>query len=655
MKTLLNFRTLLLSSFIMVLFLTTFSACKRDEPITTVEPNSGIPTSLSEEDQQMYENLQMLSAGFLHTYQKIQKNYTNKNSDAETIMRLIFEQASRGLNEYYYVSFERLFAQAEEAGIPLEEMVNNSITTVFELPSGSNPLGDILDVTEYNGNPTFYHFIIPFLHLHAGKEIQENYTMEKLTDGDIDELVGQAATGAYVLLESGYPINGITFDAPDGDSPTVDEFIALISKSEALSNPTMIIVSGPIDDCFIDSDAIGDCPTDEVFINFNDCINELSTCATCPGSNVNYTNGINNISTNGLGNTQSHEFQFFYYPEYFAQCFENSESNQPYFLLEAENTSWPIWIKQHVNNGYYNIDALGEYPIIAQSGEQGNKMKLCINSNMAIDYNGSIFPDGDNGSEQIPISGVSNFIFKQGNEDGDATAQLASNNIYKLSIPGSDVLPIYMYFPMASGFWYNDPDSKLLYLIDTFDESCVDELNKVEEFYHAQSNYFNEFSNYSNPHRYIFNTNKQVLESYWEIPRLFVGFETGQTVNKLNSREYNVNTPNNAVSIPDNYELIAELSGDYLSGDYQTNFNEPIVLNDNDSSPTEVAIHVSGVFKPKVTNVVGNAVPFNYLETMELTKTNSNNSSIQSFNTLSLYFSGIRAGFNYDVSIYKIN
>jgi len=192
-------------------------------------------------------------------------------------------------------------------------------------------------------------------------------------------------------------------------------------------------------------------------------------------------------------------------------------------------------------------------------------------------------------------------------------------------------------------------------MTDVIDETCLISEKSSDEVFSAYSEYhsFTDISPAANPHKLIFNTDKQILMDYWILdPKISIGFGANnwtKTVIKENSWVFDSSTPNNQVSIPSNYELIGEMSGNYNIGSMIAELTEDI----DASSNSNYAIHLTGTFGSYSTSLQY----FDYLKIVELTPlppAEGASSSQDQFGQAVMYFSGVKPGFNYTVNIYKI-
>jgi len=206
-----------------------FSGCKKENPKPQNE-GSELTT------QEIYYNIKMLSVGLHGANNIVNSRSKSSKTNATSLTDIIYKECAKGMDGFYFSSYNRIAEAAEAENINLTELMNLAISDAYGLPNSVDYAGDLI-----NGEETYYAFV-PFLKDISGAPENETGYL------DVDETTLAGLTNepliGYMHLESNYPIPGVEVD----DEMYVEQIE--IDKADALQRLVVTTVaSGPMIEC----------------------------------------------------------------------------------------------------------------------------------------------------------------------------------------------------------------------------------------------------------------------------------------------------------------------------------------------------------------------------------------------------------------------
>lgn len=603
---------------------------KEDAPIS--HSDSHIQVEL---EKKVRKNLERLSIGLQGAVNHYNQPTAKLDSDSNPVADIIYYESAKGLDGYYYVTYDRLIELSNENNLDLINLMDEAINEAYNLPDGTQTVTNILNpgLGIYNGDK--YHVLIPFLADHLSKTEDIGGKIE-VTTAEAESLT-DSPNFAFVFNEDNYPV-------PQTDYSNNAVTLGQLDLSTATNWPTFINMVGVGNECIIDP---ANCNRHLRFCSASDPICDF--CEITPS----YTPGIlpDNASTYGPDALNLQHLEVTIWLDYFDDaggllgndtCYSDIDEwtdfyefygGTPY-AVSIEEVPYESQDKYYANlysligSNYYNYNSNNEtmlkveMPIryINFAVLEGNSMSLCrryINYHSYNEYDGG---DGDNGEFGLAMGGV--------------------YKIQRLNMP-----PMYFAYPYGERWWYTQgPDMNVAAVsrID-FNSLCMNgEFEAIPEFSHY-SDGGSEFEHGLD----LLGLDKEVLisqhpgpiQAFWNSPKIFVGFvpvQPSSSPEAGNFIRYDVNDNT------EGWTNSADLGGQNLIGQATKigdNYILENILSESLNAGDQVTVRIEMTHSNNQTEVVYN------------TLTLQSDSPDGDINHVTLFLTGNI--YEYDVKIYK--
>jgi len=392
-----------------------------------------------------------------------QWNANHKKENSISLAHIIYRECAKGLDGFSFASYKRIVEAAEEEGIDLTGLMNEAISTAYNLPDSIDHAGDMI-----NGDEATYYAFIPFLETISGAPVNEmgyldldEATLSSLTD---DPLMG------YLHLENDYPIPGVEVD----EDMYVEQIE--ISKDDAIEKIAVgTIAQGPFMDCALYK-------SDNCFVPGNFSYKTLQLCHA------------SNYQCHDCG-IDPYENVLIPFKPPFNKDYGFPGDSEIYIQLDYtkdhktdpnNNISVPVCFDQEYDiivdrclTDNYTVDTIDRYyarllrvadsPYFSVTDASVTKVDHPIRWSPAINANCT------NGSYEVDELYLCKreTIFKSYAETAGNSAEyfrLAQGGIYEIKRLG--LAPLYFAFPWNISFWYtNGPDMRVV-SNKTFNQAC---------------------------------------------------------------------------------------------------------------------------------------------------------------------------------------
>jgi len=475
------------------------------------------------------------------------------------VLALAIQQASKGAEGYYAISYTKLLDLSEQISIELDNYMDTLICDSLGIPFFNGITRNILENNFHNDKYYTFHLVLPFLDQLANVLINPNNEGISLTNQKIIQLSRKTPYYGFIYENyTEYPIPGLHVELDDLiESPIIHTL--------CYNNPVFISVFDYLPSNFY---TISD------YTIIGDCVMLENVCSECPS--VNSNEELPNIE--GVGPAMDHEILIdFMNTANSITCFSTSPSVGaiPEETIYAVVKSFPEFNYYYVSAGITKRSVKKvEMPLYSfESDSYGNYLKIC----------------------QTPA------MFKVvGEAEGGASYSIAPGGIYSLSIPGATYDPVYFSFPFGQEIWYsNGPDMQINYSLDWttgfcddyFDITGVKTTTKNEFYTH---NILNPYSNEN-----IVTTDFESLAEYWLDCNVSIGITTAGSQMALtdNFIEFYATTPTTPDVPTDLGTLIGELKTNVVGADtwYEIKSN---FIDDEEINPgTQVILYVYATFE----------------------------------------------------------
>ncbi|MEZ5051558.1 MAG: hypothetical protein R2767_04275 [Chitinophagales bacterium] len=417
------------------------------------------------------------------------------------ISNIMFRKASRGVTDYYAVTYKHILNEAELLGIELDSMMNAHIRAEYNITDTSNLVRLILANNYHNGTNYSFHIVFPYL---------DNLT--GLTPDSITELIPMTET-KFAMLNSKRPI--WTWSYEDKTYPLDGFGVSGIGSWEELGDvipsglPKPVAVSAftPLDidlyfDVLTDEEVIIDCNVIEIY------------CQECPY--VNTDAPVSDVSGAFAGDD-----------EIYIVLLEGGSKGGCYLLDEAESTS-DAW---NAEGTYAIIRSLPQFDYYYATPGAVNRDLLKMNNTLhsGVSNRWGKYLTLCNPEPTFKVVG-------EGFDAEDFKYHLARGGIYELKLPGITNDPIYFSFPFAQYFWYiTGPDMRIHYTLN-WDGTSFCSSPDILGVSHNQYTSLNLFldNNLLDPgnNRYIATTDYFEITEFWEDCWIYVGVSPDNYLNE---------------------------------------------------------------------------------------------------------------------------
>ncbi len=341
------------------------------------------------------------------------------------ISNIMFRKASKGVTEYYSVTFDYILNKAESIGIELDTMMNAYIREAYNITDTANLVREILANNSNNNTNYSFHIVFPYLDNLVGLNPDSVTELITMTETKFTMLNSKRPVWTWSYLKKAYPLEGYSVTG-------IGSWVELGDVSPiGLPKPMAVIGLTPIyTDLYISDD-------DKII----DCVVEESFCKECP-----YISTSEPLEYAGGASGSGHsEITIILHDPF------ESESRNDCFIKSS-----PIF-EFNEYGPYAILRSLEEFQYYISSSGTEYKTLTIIDDPIFSSYS-------NKWGKYLTICQQETTFKVIGESGGDYS--IARGGVYMLSIPSVTNEPIYFSYPFAPAFWYSDgPDYKFRYLL----------------------------------------------------------------------------------------------------------------------------------------------------------------------------------------------
>lgn len=380
----------------------------------------------------------------------------------KTVSEIVYKEAIKGLDNYFFITFDKLFDEANKKGIDLKKELNENINRNNCWPFEKDNLTPMLKDNVINEQQFQYHIVVPLLDKLSKKQLKETPAI------------------TYTFLEEQYPIPEVRRGNNEKRCPVIE--VPFLEESHAALHIPWWVIGVPIASqpiampCLSNiSGTIVSCPPFPKWIR--NCAASGPQCEVCPATNP-ASNTINrscSVPGGGLDeikivlkhpvNAQDNCFADFTPVPSTSTFLGNYYDGSPNYatITALSGYNYYTWT---TNNNVQTIQKL-TYPIIDKNYQnmggiqEGNVLTLCANRNTFNSYDEAIDPNQNK-----------RFGFGYG-------------GIYK--IERLNQLALYFAYPgYIKEYWFSDgPDLYSCYEVNSPVGPCFSGKSQIKEDYNV--------------------------------------------------------------------------------------------------------------------------------------------------------------------------
>jgi len=415
-----------------------YSSCQKEElSINSTPPDNA---SCMVDKDRVTQNLKNMSYGLIKALHTLGRGNTKteETNDLATFNQIVVENAVRGLHGYYYVTVDRLLNECAQAGINLDSLINDALSS--ESGTQGFNIAAILLENNLNGTSFTYHIVVPYLDMLLGKTENESGELNNIVAADKEALGSTMPRISWDVWSGHYPVMGYYLNT-SGQIATIS-----IEKSDAQTGYTIFTGAVALQECLLDGLTCA--------AVINNCAPAYATCKNCTDVAT-----PTEFNANANGSMENYEVEI-NLDKLNNDIGDASNSNDCYYLTMDEPWMYYAELSAYINEcQFFEADYNGslgtltkvQWPIRAMSSQTGDDvmtygsvLKLCEETTTFFTYG-----DGSAGTDP----------------------GLAPGGLYCLSRLG---LPnLYFAQPYGEGLWHSgNPDMRLIFALDR-DESQV--------------------------------------------------------------------------------------------------------------------------------------------------------------------------------------
>lgn len=417
------------------------------------------------------------------------------------ISNMMYRKATKGVTDYYVLTYEYLLNEAEANDIELDSMMNVHIRAEFGINDTSNLVRLILANNYHNGTNFQFHIVFPYLDHFVNLEPDEITELIPMTEAKFSFLNAKRPVWSWSYSDKVYPLGGFGVTGLGDWEEMGDVMPSGLPRPFVVSAFTPLPIGLYFD--FLDSD--------EVII---DCIVQDIHCQECPFTSTDTP-------------VDDEPGAFAGDDEIYIVLFEGGSKGGCYTLAIPDDVSSdPDWTTDQT---YATIQSLPQFDYYYATPGAVERDLLKMNNTLHSEVS-------DRWGKFLTLCNNEPTFKVVGEEFTGLKYWLARGGIYELKLPGVTNNPIYFSFPFAQYFWYGTgPDMRLHYTLHWDGSSlCTD--SEVLDVTHNQFTSLNLFldNNILDPgnNRYIASTDYNEITAYWEDCWLYVGVSPDNYLNE---------------------------------------------------------------------------------------------------------------------------